>query len=347
VNRPIKRLLAIAGAATVGFFGSVVLASPAQAHHPIISGEAVCQANGTYEITWKVGNGNWGLNRQEKILEITTNPNTAISGFAVGTMIPASSHATGTQTVPGTTTEATLKIKARWYESNGTTQTNIFDTKTGKATGVNGRCVADPDPTATFLSKCDGSVNVHISNPGRAEATFKVTAGDFTKDVVIGSGDEADVVVPAGNGKVTVSKGGDKVAESDGWARPEDCPAPTGVGEFTCDSFWVKVTNPQGGQPVDATVTYGTQVKNVTVAPGKTEAVELQPSSTGEAVIEFAGWPGSTAVKYEKPADCPGLPQTGDNTAGFIAAGTGFVGLGAVVFFLARRRMVQLRRLAS
>lgn len=344
MNRALKRLGLVLAAVTVGVFAT---ATPALAHHPIISGTAVCQANGTYDITWTVGNGNWGLQRVEKILEIATNPNTAVTGFGPGTWIAADASVTGHQTVPGTTTSASLWVKAHWYELDKTTDTGIEDAKKGWATGLNGQCEPEPDPTATFVSKCDGTVNVHITNPGGSQATFNVSGTGFNQNVTIAAGGEKDVTVPAGAGKVTVKKGDAVVDEFDGWTRPENCPPPTAIGESTCDGFWVKITNPQGGMPVDATVTYGTQTKNVTVAPGKTEAVSLSPSSEAEAGIAFSGgWPG-TKAKYEKPGNCPGLPQTGANTTTYVGTGAGLVALGAVVFFLARRRLVQLRRMAA
>jgi hypothetical protein len=37
-----------------------VTALPAFAHHPTVSGDIVCnEQNGTYDVTWRVANGNW------------------------------------------------------------------------------------------------------------------------------------------------------------------------------------------------------------------------------------------------------------------------------------------------
>ncbi len=344
MNRAAKRLLTVLGAVIVGV---LAMATPALACHPIITGEATCQANGTYKIEWHVGNGDWGDHWQEKIISITPDLGGTITGFGVGTMIPINGTVDGVQYVPGNTTEVFLKVKSQWYSSDGLHVTDTTDEETGWVTHIPGDCVPDQNPTATFRSDCDGTVNVHITNPGRLTATFHVTATGFSKDVTLASGGETDVTVPAGAGKITVKKGSDTIATNDGWKSPEGCAPPTAIGESTCDGFWVKVTNPQGGMPVDATVTYGTQVKKVTVQPGHTEAVALSPSSKTDATVDFSnGWPSTTA-KYAKPANCPGLPQTGDKTIAYIGTGTGLVALGAIVFFLARRRMVQLRRMAS
>jgi LPXTG-motif cell wall-anchored protein len=340
VNRVAKRLLTILGAIVIGVLAT---ATPALACHPVIEGTAVCQANGTFDITWTVGNGDWGDHWKEKIIGLSP----AVTGFGVGDMININSHVTGHQSVPGSTTTASLWVKGQWYSSNGQNATNEIQERTGTATGLTGDCTPEPNPTATFVSKCDGTVNVHITNPGRTEATFHVSGTGFSQDVTIASGGEKDVTVPAGAGKITVTKGDTKVDEFAGWTKPETCPPPTAIGESTCEGFWVKITNPQGGMAVDATVTYGTQTKTVNVAPGKTEAVSLSPSSDTQADVTFGnGWPATTA-KYEKPGNCPTLPQTGDNTARYVGTGVGLVALGTLVFFLARRRLVQLRRMAQ
>jgi len=340
-----KRLLTVAGAVVIAVLAT---ATPALACHPIITGEAVCQANGTYTINWHVGNGDWGDHWKEKIIAMTPNPSGTVTGFAVGTMIAINSTVDGTQTgVPGSTTAASLWVKSQWYSSDGNNATNEIQERTGDATGPTGDCTPEPNPSAAATSDCNGTVNVHITNPGRSEATFHVSGTGFSQDVTIASGGEKDVTVPASAGHITVKKGDQIVDEFAGWVRDKACAPPTSIGESTCDGFWVKVTNAQGGMPVEATVTYGTQVKKVTVAPGHTEPVSFSPSSHTEATITYSNdWPSTTA-KYEKPGNCPGLPQTGDNTTKYVGTGIGLIALGTVIFFLARRRFVQLRRMAS
>jgi LPXTG-motif cell wall-anchored protein len=342
VNRSVKRMLAILAAVVVGVLAT---ATPALACHPVITGIAVCQANGTYDITWSVGNGDWGDHWKEKIIGMTPTPAGTITGLSVGTMIGINASVDGVQTnVAGSTTHASLWVKAQWYSSDGANATNEIQERTGEATGLTGQCTPSP---VTFVSKCDGTVNVHITNTGSTQATFHIAGTGFSRDETIAAGGEKDVTVPASAGTITVTQGAAKLGEFAGWSRPENCPGPSSIGESTCDGFWVKVTNPQGGMPVDATVTYGTQIKHVIVAPGKTEAVPFSPSSQTEASIVYTGGWGAQKAKYEKPGDCPGLPQTGPKTGVYIGTGVGLVALGAIVFLLARRRLVQLRRMAA
>ncbi|WP_117211860.1 LPXTG cell wall anchor domain-containing protein [Allorhizocola rhizosphaerae] len=360
MNRPTKRLLALAGSALVGAFGAIALASPAQAHHNDLVGKGVCQADGQFEVIWKVTHpDSWG-GRIAKITNITKSVSTDIqpvaptTSFGVGTFIPPKTSIVGRQIVP--TASASLTVAAQWFEADGKTPAkhpngkDITHTARANAMFDVTSCEPKPIPSATFLNNCDGTVKVHLINPTSKAVDFTVKGGDnWTKTVNVAAKGEADVVVPAENAKVAivVSAGKDEIAKSPPWARPSECPKPTPLGESTCDKFTIQLSNPEEGQSTEATVTYGTQVKKVTVAPGKTETVELTPSSETEATIKFAGWADIFKVKYEKPADCGGLPQTGASTGAYVASGTGLAALGVLVFFMARRRQVRLRRMAS
>jgi LPXTG-motif cell wall-anchored protein len=210
--------------------------------------------------------------------------------------------------------------------------------------GTEGR--ACTTPKATFVSDCAGAVKVHLSNEGQYAATFTVKATNFEQNVSVPAGESKDVTLPKGAGKITVTEQGKEIGTYT-WKLPEDCPPPTLVVESTCDTFTLKITNPQGGLPAEAKATYGTQSKTVTVAPGKTETIVFQASSTTTAKVTFTGLGLELVALYEKPANCGILPKTGPNTMTFVASGTGLAALGGVVFFFARRRMVKLRRLAS
>jgi len=125
-------------------------------------------------------------------------------------------------------------------------------------------------------------------------------------------------------------------------------PAKAATGEPSCTTFDVTVTNSAEGQKIDAKVTYGTQVIPIDgLPPGESKKVSLTPSSETVAVVSFANSDFTVKVPYSKPANCGGLPQTGSSTASIMASGAGLAGLGVFVFFMARRRMARLRRLAS
>jgi LPXTG-motif cell wall-anchored protein len=355
VNRPIKRLLALAGSATVGLFAVVAFASPAQAHHPQVSGKADC-VNGEYVITWKVQHST-DRGREMEIVAITST--TPLAGdIVLNKRIPEGGFVTGTQRVPGNVdkSKVKLKIEGKWWETrdpnkgNAANVRNTTDEK-GPVWPKDGGCTPPPpapDPTVSFRPECDGTVTVSLVNTHTAPVTVTITG---VKDpVVVPTGTTpTHVTVPAGTtGPIIVLAGQKEIGKSEGWTRPQACTPPAGVGESTCDTFKVTVTNPQGGVASEVTVTYGTQVKKVTVGAGESKIVELTPSTETDAVLTYSGWAEhSQIVKYVKPADCPGLPVTGDNTTTYIASGVGLVIVGFGAFYLARRRMAQLRKLAA
>lgn len=205
-------------------------------------------------------------------------------------------------------------------------------------------------PKATFVPACDGTVDVHLSNDGKFAATFTVKATGFTKDVQVPADNKSvTVTVPAGAGKITVTEQGTEVG-SYTWKLPEgddECPPPTLVVESTCDTFTLAVSNPEGNVPAEATATYASQTQKKTVAAGKTETFVFQVGSTTTAKVTFTGLGLELVALYEKPDNCDSLPVTGASTATFIGSGLGVAALGGLVFFLARRRLANLRKLAS
>jgi len=488
LNRPFKKLLALAGSAIVGFLGVLVYATPAQAHQTVITGIANCLPNGKYEIKWTVHTDNW-YNRFAKIDEISTIPDQEpITGIQKGTIFKPGSDAFGTQLVAGDTKEPKLIITAKWYD-RGNPNEQATDGRTGIATfadgsAVDGKCRPTPTcvsaadarykhtfygpggsatirlvgtlplcegvrqdfllvsyyapgvsfgtpqykfdsdtgaitpnrsrvelnvdippcytqvdlvwggqsalidpltdngprygdkklgsggapgnksagpqgwyngagtqgrscttPKATFSENCDGTVVVHLANDGQYEATFIVKADGLEESVKVPAGKPVDFPVPAGKGKIIVSEQGKEVGNFT-WTG-KDCPPPTMVVESTCDTFILKVTNPQGAMAVEAKATYGGQEQKKTIAAGATETFTFVAGTETTGKVTFSAIGLELVGLHQPQVACGELPKTGDNTAGYIASGTGLVALGAVVFFLARRRMAYLRRLAS
>lgn len=355
LNPPIKRLLALTGSVVAGLLGVVVLASPAQAHHPLVSGTAVCQADGQYKITWTVGNGDWD-NPYMKVEEVRANPDTSLTGITVGDSSPwidPGQSVTGTQFVPGTTKSATLWVEGLWFK-NKTDQDAKVESHTDPPAYVKlaGTCEAEENPTATFSDRCDGTVNVHLVNPTSTMKSFRIKGTNYDETVEVAAEGEADKPAPASAGALTVSvKNANgtwtELGRHQAWARPDECPPPTVFSWSACDNFKIAVTNAEKGQPVTATVTYGTQPpQSKPVAAGATENFEFSPSSTTEAKVELTGWDTQT-MTYVKPQNCDTLPKTGPNTTTYVASGTGLAVLGGLAFFFARRRLVKLRKLAA
>ncbi|WP_144120512.1 LPXTG cell wall anchor domain-containing protein [Catellatospora sichuanensis] len=206
--------------------------------------------------------------------------------------------------------------------------------------GGTGKCTA---PAAKFVPSCDGTVTVHVSNDGKYAADFTIAYGDTKKTVTVAPGKSDDSVkVPAGAGEIVVTEQGKEVGKYT-WARPADCPLPTMKVESTCDSFVLKVSNPENNLPVQAVATYGSQEKKVTVAPGATETVTFTAGSATTAKVVFTGYDFELVGKHIKPSTgCDTLPQTGTKITTYVISGLLLVALGVGVFMLARRRRLNL-----
>ncbi|RKE10542.1 LPXTG cell wall anchor domain-containing protein [Catellatospora citrea] len=213
---------------------------------------------------------------------------------------------------------------------------------TGPQGWYNGGDASCTAPAAAFVSNCDGTVTVKVSNGGKYKAEFTVAHGGTRKTVVVEPGKSVEVAVPAGAGEIVVSEQGKQVGKHT-WSRPEDCPLPTMVVESTCDTFVLKVSNPKAGKAARVAAAYGTQSKAVTVAAGATETIVFVPSSATTATVDFRDYGFKLVGKYLKPQkECDALPLTGANTLVYVASGLVLVAVGAVVFVLARRRRPNL-----
>jgi len=203
----LRRLVTVGVAATAGTAAALVLASPASAHHPTVSGKAVCDsATGDWVVTWTVGNTEDDLTGE--VISVTLTPaSTTVSKIAVGATIPKDGDGTldGVQRVSTSETSASLTVKARWIRDNRI----IEDSRTGKAE-FEGTCAAKP--TAEFTTDCVGVVTVKLMNTaGTAEAHFTVTGKNgFAEKKTVAAGTEDKVTVPAANSaEVTVTEGPD------------------------------------------------------------------------------------------------------------------------------------------
>ena len=223
----------------------------------------------------------------------------------------------------------------------------------------NGGSKACQTPAVEALSQCDGTVNINLSNDGETDKypiEFTVKAGEFSKTVKVTKGKGETVTVPAGSGSITVSAPGLKDVVYD-WAPPADCALPSVVVENDCKTVTVTVENPKGVQPATARVTYGNSVKDVKVAPGKTEKISFKRGNEKFATVEFPELGVEPIKATLGEVDCdnggeggggngggdsdePSLPVTGP-VAGSIAGVAALLLIGGgVFFFIARRRKV-------
>ncbi len=202
---------------------------------------------------------------------------------------------------------------------------------------------------------CEG-VTIELINPAKGAAhTYKLdpTSGETVSGTLQPGADVTHKFAAPNDEdefKIEVSLDG-QVDRTVTWERPRGCEPLDATYEETCTGLTITINNPQDGSKADIvlTPTPGEPV-SFTLNPGQSKTVEFPAGPDGLQVVGTAnGQGGEEPLVWTKPDDCvpPQLPKTGDNTAGYIATGAGLVALGAIVFFLARRRMVALRRMAS
>lgn len=204
-------------------------------------------------------------------------------------------------------------------------------------------------PAAEFVSQCDGTVLVNLSNTGelgRYPVDFTVTGeGGFSKKATVAPGKSEDgIAIPVeAAAKISVSAEGREI-KTYSWTRPETCVPPKVTVSSDCDRFAVTVSNPKDNSPVTAEVAYGDKTEKVTVAPGGKESVAFT-AGADTATVTFTGLDVKPLkVVYKKPATCeetPGLPVTGAAAGGIAAGAAVLLVVGAALFLVARRRRVR------
>lgn len=218
----------------------------------------------------------------------------------------------------------------------------------------NGGSKACQQPAADFVSSCDGSVAVNLSNDGEISkypVEFTITAGEFVKKVTVAAGKGDTVEVPAEHAAEIVVTAEGFETKKGGWQRPEDCELPEVLAASDCETYAVGVLNPEGNTPVKVEVTYEGETKTLTVPAGNKEpaTVTFEAGKATTATIVFPELDMEPLeATFEKPTNCggggggeePGLPVTGAAAGGIAAGALVLLGIGVFLFIMARRRRV-------
>jgi len=366
---PLRRPLAILGAAVLGLGAALTLAAPASAHHSEVKVQGVCNtATGEWDVTWTVesvappGVAKFKFLKAEaqSFVGATASPLT-IPGLEVTAganyPYPVNQKLEFTQSLPAETTAVSLRVKAQWDNRYKEPRWAAARTEfVGTCEKKEEEPPKTPNPTATVGAECDGTIVVKLRNgeDATAPAEFTVTTDKgFEKQVTIAAGKEETVTVPADKaGKVTVTeKGQEKPLYDDVPPAAEDCVEP---GEpalsyaFTCDEFIWEVDNPEDGKTVTVTFTPNKgEAKTVTVEPGTVETVKF-PAEKGLTITPSAEGQQGEPLAWEKPEDCASggggggdeLPLTGAAAGGIAAGAAVLLAIGVTLFIVARRRRV-------
>jgi hypothetical protein len=226
-----RRTLVYVAAGLAGVAATVVVATPAFAHHTTTSGVAKCGPAGSWTVTWSAD----GSDEKDRFKITSAIAKDGTSDATVGGPFtgelgslptgfqPKTYTFHGDQTFSNSVASVWLSVGAHFENNNGTNPTDVSGTNKSDATIVQQPNCA-PAPTATFKSNCDGTVTATLGNlQGNGPATFTVT-GSPSKTVP--KGQTIDVTVP-GDVEITVASPGmdDKKYK---WSAPTSpCPTET------------------------------------------------------------------------------------------------------------------------
>lgn len=330
---PVRRLLAVLAAATIGLFGAFLLSSPASAHSADVKGTAACSDSG-WTVTWTIHN-DWNA---EATLDVTTTPSGGLSGLP--STLAARDSVTGHQSLAAGTNKVHIVVKAHW--ADGARHTS--EATVGRPKGCDSKpCVkaADASYSHTFDGP-GGTATVSLAKGqrlcGDTSQDFSLTSytahaaqwkGSFPQKLF----DQATGTVSNEHPSVTL-----KVDVPDCFAQ--------------ADLIWGGKDQILPGFDT-GTPTYGNKVLGSKGAPGNgskgprgawnggdTECATASPSpSQPESASPSPSESSSAAAPVStSPAAEGGLPVTGTSLTAFIVAAVVLIGGGAALFVIARRR---------
>lgn len=146
----------------------LLIATPAQAHHPIVQGAGICnQQTGLYDVTWTVANSENVASPGDRDMTITASNRASVP---VGTVIQEASAQTFSEpSLPAGT--QTLTVTGRWeYDINGSAAGgNTVVVQSGSTTiNLEGECVSpspSPSPSPSIEPSPSPSAPVIVAPP--------------------------------------------------------------------------------------------------------------------------------------------------------------------------------------
>ncbi|GIE93688.1 hypothetical protein [Paractinoplanes rishiriensis] len=312
----LRRATAVLAGSFLGVAGAVgIAASPASAHHPTLSGDAVCTtAAGDWKVTWTIGNSQSNLTATLIEVSVLAPQGGTVSGVKVGDTLPlAGTNLTATQELSASDTVAKLKVKAKWdYGTEGETEGSAWRKDSGKDGGKVSKIVVKEAELSVEKPSSEGCKKDEPEpGPSSPSPTPTETPGDESPEPEFAFESYCDGLLIKAD-------------------TPADVELPDGVEELV-----LTVKSNQG------------ETKELPITPGKktevffdgVEGLSVEISYDGE-VLDFGD------IKWEPAAEeCDGegggLPVTGAAAGGIAGGAAVLLGVGGLLFFLARRRKVQ------
>lgn len=303
----LRRPLAVIGAALLGLGAATLVASPASAHHPEISG-SFCRVEATndYRFSWTVGNSETAW--EAKITKVQPGP---AGDIKVDAILPKKGQGflTGSEVRTARSPQTlvkTLKVEAVWDKG----RSKVTESRTVQAVSA-GKCVTPPTPTPPPTTPAPEPTTPAPTTPAPEPTTPAPTTPVPTPSPTL----------PPVEPVVTT--------------------------EETCDELSITVENPKDALPLTFTATPNQgEPQTVTVNAGESKTVTFPAKEGLEVVLSNEELGESEPITWTQPDECaPGggggdLPLTGAAAGGIAAGAVLLLGAGVALFVVARRRRV-------
>ncbi|HUR23561.1 MAG TPA: LPXTG cell wall anchor domain-containing protein [Acidimicrobiales bacterium] len=291
----------------------VAVATPALAHHPVLSGQVRCAQDGEQTVTWTLTHVT-SENRSMVIQSIDLSRGT-LTGFSEGQTLPApsapGSTVTGTSVYPGDATGAViLRVTGVWVQPDGSPTDVPPETRIATVDLV-GTCLPPAQPAATIVPSCaDHGALVTLTNPGGTATTFTILKDTLPVDTVaVPAGGSVTRTYPVPEGqtasfRATAPGGYDTGAVSvtiD--CLPPPKPAATVVPGCTEGGAVVTLTNSGGKATLFEVFSDGASLEQVQVGPNET-VTRTYKMAEDQAATFRATAPGYDSGPVPVALDC-------------------------------------------
>ena len=335
----------------------------AAAHTSMLSGVAVCQANGTFTVQWTIGN-DYSL---PVTVTVTGRTPSASSLTGPSNPIAANGHGGAVQSgISGSATSAGLSVRGVWSDgfvgsasntvslggdchapattttrpattttrpATTTTRPRTTTTVAATTTTVAATTTGPPDSVGDESGTAPATLGFHVLGPV-CEAELPYISWELTSTGLAPEQNLATITISDINGNVVETLTNQPLVGETRWpgasAIPEDWPG------------WVKIAGIWYSDTSDAVLRQGVYVQADLAASAGPQLVPYPEAATGcaqPAVVAPEAVTGVLAESGVLPADVPTeLPATGSSSPDMLWIATGFVGLGVLVAGLARRK---------
>jgi LPXTG-motif cell wall-anchored protein len=311
-----RRTTAVLAGTVLGLAGVAVLAAPASAHSPRVGGSADCvNSDGSWTVSWKIGND----------FGDPATVGTVSAKDSTGKAVTVTGDITGPSVVIPPYTEA---------DSKGAI---------GASTKVT-NSAADSVTLETILRWSDG-----YTNDGKSGRPPQYTTIDKPKQKCESTPTTPTTTPP------TEATPSPTPTETPTLPVPTDAPNVfKPILEEDCTTMTIGADNPADGitWKFDLKTSKGEE-RSFTLKPGEKHTEKFSATEgfsikvTISVTVDGKTYSDFDTVKYEKPGNCTGgeggggLAKTGAPTGTIAGAAVAVLALGAVLFFLARRRKVK------